>query len=180
MPIYKVIHRESPGFSNTELPKYHDDEALDTVIGYCQDAAKTEGKYIGGYGVNAAQAALEMNLLAWAHGADHGLRLRHWILAFRQDEVRQFGDRIYPVLNQIAQQAAAYYGYQYQIIYAIHMDWAHPHIHFVMNTVNFVTGRKYPGDKADYYAYQKYLGELLRPFDLHVIAVSDDGERTDF
>ena len=120
-----------------------------------------------------------MNLLAWAYGADKGLRLRHWILAFSSDEVKQFGSNVYPMLDHIARQAAAYYGSQYQIIYAVHMDRDHPHIHFVMNTVNYATGRKYPGDKADYYAYQKYLGKILHPYGLYVMTVSDDGNRSD-
>ena len=180
MPVFKVIYRPGPYVTDTGLPKYHDDEALETVISYCQDAAKTGGQYIGGFGVNVAQAAYEMDLLAWAYGADKGLRLRHWILAFSQDEVRQFGSSVYPMLDHIARQAAAYYGSQYQIIYAVHMDWDHPHVHFVMNTVSYVTGRKYPGDKADYYAYQKYLGETLHPYGLYVMAVSDDGNRSDF
>ena len=150
MPVFKVIYRPGPYVTDTGLPKYHDDEALEMVISYCQDTAKTGGQYIGGFGVNVAQAACEMNLLAWAYGADKGLRLRHWILAFSSDEVKQFGSNVYPMLDHIARQAAAYYGSQYQIIYAVHMDRDHPHIHFVMNTVNYVTGRKYPGDKADY------------------------------
>src|SRR5699024_12840700 len=42
-----------------------------------------------------------------------------WILAFSRDEVKQFGSTVYPMLDHIARQAAAYYGSQYQIIYAI-------------------------------------------------------------
>ncbi len=180
MALFKVIYRPGPYIMDTGVSKYHDDEALETVINYCQDEAKTDGQYIGGFGVNIAQAAHEMDLLAWAYGANKGLRLRHWILAFSRDEVRQFGSNVYPTLEHIARQAAAYYGNQYQIIYAVHMDHDHPHIHFVMNTVNYVTGRKYPGDKADYYAYQKRLQEILLPYGLYVMAVSDDGKRADF
>ena len=82
MPVFKVIYRPGPYVTDTGLPKYHDDEALETVINYCQDTAKTGGQYIGGFGVNVAQAAYEMDLLSRAYGADKGLRLRHWILAF--------------------------------------------------------------------------------------------------
>ena len=68
MPVFKVIYRPGPYVTDTGLPKYHDDEALEMVISYCQDAAKTGGQYIGGFGVDVAQAAYEMNLLAWAYG----------------------------------------------------------------------------------------------------------------
>ena len=180
MPVFKVIYRPGPYVTDTGLPKSHIEEARGTFLDYCHNTAKTGGHYIGGFGVNVVQAAYEMNLLAWTYGANKGLRLRHWILAFSSDEVKQFGSNVYPMLEHIARQAAAYYGSQYQIIYAVHMDQDNPHIHFVMNTVNYVTGRKYPGDKADYYAYQKYLGETLHPYGLYVMAVSDDGNRSDF
>ena len=88
--------------------------------------------------------------------------------------------QLVPAALDIARQAAAYYGSQYQIIYAVHMARDHPHIHFVMNTVSYVTGRKYPGDKADYYAYQKHLKDTLHPYGLYMMAVSDDGNRSDF
>lgn len=136
--------------------------------------------YIGGYGVNIAQAAYKMDLLAWSYGADKGLRLHHWILAFIQDEVRQFEGSIYPALNHIAKQAASYYRGQYQIVYAVHMDRNYPHIHFVMSTVNYATGRKYLENKADYYDYQNFLREVLVPYGMCLLTVSDDGNRSEF
>ena len=157
MPVFKVIYRPGPYVTDTGLPKYHDDEALEMVISYCQDTAKTGGQYIGGFGVNVAQAAYEMNLLAWTYGANKGLRLRHWILAFSSDKVKQFGSNVYPMLDHIARQAAAYYGSQYQIIYAIHMDRDHPHIHFVMNTVSFEDGKKYSDGLVGFQRVKDFL-----------------------
>ena len=180
MPIFKVIHRSNSYIADTGMHKYHDDKALETVINYCQDSSKTGGMYVGGYGINIEHAAYEMHLLAWSYGADKGLRLRHWILAFTKDEVRQFGSSIYPALDCIAKQAASYYRGQYQIVYAVHMDRNHPHIHFVMSTVNYATGRKYLGNKADYYGYQNFLREVLVPYGMRLLTVSDDGNRSEF
>lgn len=116
MPIFKVIHRSNSYIADTGMHKYHDDKALETVINYCQDSSKTGGMYVGGYGINIEHAAYEMDLLAWSYGADKGLRLRHWILSFTKDELRQFGSSIYSALNHIAKQAASYYSMEDYVI----------------------------------------------------------------
>lgn len=146
MPVLKVICRqEERYFAQTGFPKYHDDEALETVISYCRDPAKTADDLTGGLGVKVDQAAYEMDRLAWAYGKNCGLRLRHWVLSFSHKELKRFRSSALDILKKFAWYAAAYYGYQYQIIYAIHTDTDCPHIHFVMNTVSYTTGQKYGG-----------------------------------
>ena len=161
MAALKVICKQN-SYDIIGLPKYHDDEALETVIGYCMDPAKTAKGLTGGFNVYVPQAAYEMRQLSWACGKDSGLRLRHWILSFSPQEAKRLGRRVYEELNKIAYYAAAYYQYEYQIIYAIHEDKQHPHIHFVQNTVSFRTGKKYDGSYADYFGYLKYLSTFLR------------------
>ena len=68
----------------------------------------------------------------------------------------------------IATRAIRYYEQQYQILAAVHEDRPHIHIHFVMNTLNYRTGKKYPGDRADYYGFLAYLGKILKPYGLKV------------
>ena len=178
MPVFKVIYRPGPYVTDTGLPKYHDDEALETVINYCQDTAKTGGQYIGGFGVNVAQAAYEMDLLAWAYGKDHGLRLRHWILSFTPKEVKRLCRRDYFGLQKAAWYAASYYGWQYQIVYALHTDAEHVHVHFVMNTVNYQTGLKYEGKRQDYMAYQRYLAEFFEEYGLNLTVIPSSGRES--
>lgn len=172
MPVFKVIHRVDPYFAQRGLSKYHDSEALDAVISYCTRINKA--CLVGGIGIYVPNAAYEMERLAQAYGKNDGLRLRHWILSFSKEEVRSIPRKDLPViLHRYAYYAAKYYGHQYQIIFAVHLNTDEPHIHFVMNTVNYLTGRKYPGDKADYYAYQQYLQEFFREQGMTLIPVAD-------
>ena len=150
--------------SVTGCHKYHDAEALDAVITYCLQEQKTCSSMVGGFGINIGQAAYEMKRLAAAFGKGKGLHLRHMILSFSETEVKWLGTDAPGEIYKIAAYTAQYYADQYQILFAVHEDSAHYHIHFVMNTVSFITGKKYRGDKADYYAFQRYLGDFLKEY----------------
>ena len=176
MPVLKVICHQDPRFARMSVPKYHDDEALESVISYCQDFNKTATELVGGFGINVSQAAYEMDLLAHAYGKQKGLRLRHWILSFTDEEVRKvkrIDRKVYPELKKFAWYAAAYYGSQYQIVFAVHTDSHCPHIHFVMNTVSYRTGLKYDGKKRDYFDYRQYLSAFFAQYGMQVIPVPD-------
>ena len=164
MPLLKVICQHDPYFAQLGQIKYHDETARKNVIDYCLQPDKTSPELIGGIGVNIGQATYEMTRLAQAYGKDSGLRLRHWILSFSPQEARRFRKRKYEMLKNIAWYAAEYYGNEYQTIFAVHTDGECPHIHFVMNTVNFVTGSKYGGKKKDYFQYQKYLSDFFERY----------------
>lgn len=161
MATLKVIYKQDP-YAETDQPKYHDDEAIDTVSNYCMNPKKTEDGLVGGFNVNICQAAYEMNKLSWAFGKDNGLRLRHWILSFNPQEARRYRTCMDNEMKKIAWYAAAYYGSDYQIVYAIHKNRQSTHIHFVMNTVSFHTGKKYNGSHEDYFNYLNYLSVFLR------------------
>lgn len=42
-----------------------------------------------------------------------------------------------------------------------------------MNTVSYLTGRKYDGSQADYYGFQSHLNRVLEPYGLYLITVKD-------
>lgn len=180
MPVLKIICRENKTWTNqTGVPKYHDDSALEDVISYCIQPNKTPHGFVGGFGVNLNQPAFEMERLAKAYGKKSGLRLRHMILSFSREETKRFRKRALDNLKKIADYAAQYYGIEYQIIYAIHEDTDHYHIHFVMNTVSFRNGAKYRGDKGDYYHFQEYLRIFLREYYGLPLRVCSDGEEAE-
>lgn len=172
MPVLKVICQEHPHFSQNDVGKYKDDNALHDVIAYCGRADKA--CCVGGIGVYPPNAVYEMERLARAYGKDQGVRLRHWVLSFSRDELKRIGKKALPAfIYNVGWYAASYYGHQYQIIFAIHMDTENPHIHFVMNTVNYRTGKKYPMDKEDYYRYQQYLRDFLHGYGMALIPAAD-------
>ena len=121
-------------------------------------------------------AAYEMELLAKLFHNDQGVRLRHWTIAFAEYELcglerRHHCDCI-TALYRLGAQLSAYYKDQYQIIYAIH-GGEHPHLHFVMNTVSYVDGKKFSGSKADYYQYEKYAKRVAHYYGLTLYTAKD-------
>lgn len=163
-----MICKETPYFKENGLGKYKDDDALHDVISYCTQSSKA--CYVDGIAVYAPDAIFEMERLAKAYGKDSGLRLRHWVLSFSAQEIKGIRKAQLPeVIHRFGWYAANYYGWQYQILFAVHLDNNNPHIHFVMNTVNYLTGKKYPGNKGDFYAYQKYLQDFFSEFGMVVV-----------
>lgn len=63
--------------------------------------------------------------------------------------------------NQIAYRLALWYSNKYQILWAVHEDTDNIHIHFVMNTTSYLDGRKYRGEKYDYYEFRAYVAKIL-------------------
>lgn len=153
-----------------EREKYHDDRALHDVISYCAQADKTEG-LVGAMGVspNPDWAIMQMQIVQSCFGKRDGVPLRHFVISFGE------WDQIQPLSAfALGQKIAEYYGWQYQIIFGVHTDTENLHIHFVMNTVSYIDGKKYPGDKRDYYEFLQYANETVKPYHTYVRAASSE------
>lgn len=150
MATYKVIH--SPG-------KYQDASSYQDVIEYCMNPEKTPSNFIGGRNIDTDHAAEEMETVSEVFGKTDKTKVRHFILSFSPTENMTPAE-----VAEVADQVAGHYSDRYQIIYAVHEDTDHPHAHFVMNHISFRDGRHYHGTKQDYYAFQKHIKEVLRPY----------------
>ena len=167
MPVLKIKTQVHPDFAVSQ-GKYHDEQAIMDVADYVLRSDKAPSQLAGGIAMNPLLAKEQFGIVAQAYGKDFGVRLRHMILSFGPNEQISLIDA-----KNIAYQAAAYYGGQYQILWGCHTDGSCLHIHFVMNTVSYLTGRKYDGSKADYYGFQSHLNRVLEPYGLYLITVKD-------
>lgn len=123
MPVIILIQNEYP-----------DKGSLSRVLNYV-----LRSDLIGGYGVNPDYALKQMCLVKRAFHKEDGVQLKHFIISFSAYELSQIGfDEILELGFQIGQLFQ-----EYQMVYAIHLDTNHVHLHMVMNTVSFMTGRKY-------------------------------------
>ena len=160
MAVFKVI----------SVPqKYADEDAYADLIHYCIRPMKTPGNFIDGFGVLPQLAAEQMQIVSHAYRQDHGIRLRHWIISFERNELPDAWHA-----NQFAQMACRFYADTYQIVYSVHEDAAHLHIHFVMNMISYLDGKRYAGKKKDFYDYQNYLQGVAEMFGTYIIRVKDD------
>ena len=142
--------------------KYKDDSALRDTINYILNPAKVpEGCVILRGVTSASTAAQQMDILAQAYGKNKGTRLRHFILSFDADENVDAQTAF-----EVGWRLSDYYAGQYQLVGAVHQNTDHLHIHFVMNTVGAIDGKKYSGKKKDYYDFGKYVRAVLSEYDL--------------
>ena len=148
--------------------KYTDELAYQQLLDYIMRSDKTPDHYIGGFAVHPQYAAEEMQLVSQAYHQDRGVRLRHWIISFEKDEIRDAWHA-----NQFAQQVCWFYAERYQILYSVHEDAQNIHIHFVMNMISFQDGTRYTGKKKDYYDFLRYLNDIAALFGTYVYPVKD-------
>lgn len=136
MPTIKILNAAG---------KYTDPQARQDVIAYICHPNKTPNHMIGGVQIDLQNIAQSMDAVAAQFGKNSGVRLRHLILSFHPKEVSSPS-----IFQLVANEVCTYIGREYQIAYAVHEDTAVPHIHFVFNTVSYVNGYKYRGNKEDH------------------------------
>lgn len=173
MALMKFITENASNSMYTE--KYKDNDAIRNVISYVCNLEKTDG-YIGGWAVDPCYAAYEMELLAKLFHNNQGVRLRHWIISFMDYELSKLRSQCHcdpmTALYRLGAYFSAYYKDRYQILYAVH-GGDQPHLHFVMNTVSYVDGKKFSGSKTDYYHYEKYAKGIARQVGMTLYTVKD-------
>lgn len=159
MATFKVKHGKG---------KYHDNAAYGALIAYITNPKKVRDEGVIGAAVIPEIAAQAMETVARAYHKEDGLKLRHSILSFDSKENVSF-----ETAKEIAQQTMDFYANQYQMVAAIHENTEQPHIHFLMNTINYHNGSKYRGTKKDYYDSIKHIQKLTERHGIHTIPVKD-------
>ena len=162
MATFKVIGKGEDG-------KYFDNDAFNDVINYVFSDYKIPHKCIGGYGVHIENAAEQMEIVTSVYNKNSGVRLRHFIISFSDADCISL-----PEAYQIADAAARYFADRHQIIFAIHEDTFHLHIHFVMNQVSYIDGLKYSGKKSEHYDFIYYMWNVCSQYGIDFIPVSDE------
>ncbi len=101
--------------------------------------------------------------------AKGGRRIYHEVLGFREEEFERMW-RNYGLIYQIAVECAKkYYSMGHQVVFAIHhapkdgqMGNKGVHIHFVVNTINFMTGKKWHTGFRQSYARERGFNQNMR------------------
>ena len=140
--------------------KYYEDHAKEDVIRYILNPFKAK-RYVGAYGVNINCPAESMKLISEQFGKTNGVQLRHFIISFYPNELTDPA-----IANEIAKQFMLFFASEYQVIYAVHEDRLHIHIHIVINSVSYLDGHRYYGTRAEFKSMQKYMHGVLRKYSI--------------
>lgn len=140
MPVIKFVNE-----------KYTSFKAMENLIHYIMAAKKTPNRIIGAiavYPLEEAAIVRHFKQTQVLHRNQKKNRALHIVLSFSPEESQWLTFKDY---GKIGYSVANYYGKaNHQVVFALHEDTDNPHIHFVINTVNNLTGRKYHQQHKDY------------------------------
>ena len=136
--------------------KYRDMEAKEYVTTYILNPYKMPHRYCGYMRINPRDIAESMMSVSAKFHKENGVQLRHFIISFSPDELRDFR-----IAWEIGYLAMGFFGREYQGVYAVHEKPENPHIHIVTNSVSYIDGHRYGGTKKEFYNMMNYLKSVL-------------------
>lgn len=138
-------------------------QAMRDVMDYAMNDAKTEKQlYITGLQCDLRDARNEMALLKRRHHKEDKILAFHGYQSFKPGEVTP------DIAHEIGVKLAEELWPDHQVIVATHLDKAHIHNHFVLNSVS-LTGRKFYSNKTSYKEMRIASDRLCKQYGLSVI-----------
>ncbi len=131
------------------IPKnpYDSDTALENVITYISDPAKTCG-FVGAWNMLTEDCCKQTMAVNRYFDDRTSKNVIHFILSFSQDEYISFIDALYSAYD-ICKLLP-----EYQIAFGVHINTDNLHIHFAMNPISLIDGHKY------YFSYPRLYSFL--------------------
>lgn len=118
--------------------------------------------YYGGINIDPLNAFNEMMYVKKYFRKTAGRLVRHFIVS---PEAKDF---LPQELYYLAYRISLYYSNKYQIMFSVHENTNHLHIHFVINTVSFLDGKMFSEGPADHYRFRQYVLNLIDELDRDV------------
>lgn len=165
-PVHDSLKRLVDYAGNSEKTKYR---GLYQALHYAENKEKTVIKdelfyFVTGIGCNAQTAYEEMTAVKRLFGKTGGNVAYHGYQSFSPGEVTP--EQCHSIGVRLAKKL---WGKSYQVLVATHLDRDHLHNHFLINSVSFVTGKKFNDDMRAYYRMRESSDALCREYELSVI-----------
>ena len=132
------------------------DLALYNLCNYITDFEKTRG-FIGGRGLRPAFAYEDMKEGQELWNKAFGRRAHHIVLCFSDAECITADEA-----KEIGMEVAAWFFPGWPVLFGVHTQQAHLHIHFAISSVNLETGRKLHLDFGDMCSLQVRVYKLMQ------------------
>ena len=145
-----------------EYDKYED---LEHVINYVNN--KKRADYIGGQNIllgDSIEQAMAVNNFFYNETKRKAF---HFAISFDDDEV-MIAQHLYEEGYNICALLP-----EYQIIFAIHQETGHIHMHFAINPISLCTGRKLCFDNTTFYGFVNGVREIFKQYDVKIGVIWD-------
>jgi len=142
--------------------------ALKRVLTYISNEAKTNSSLVGGHNCDAQNAFSQFMITKNLHHNTTGRQYIHFTQSFAPY------DRVTPeILKKIADELLLHPAFNgYQVAYPVHTDKEHLHTHFVLNTVNTETGKKWRQSKDELQELKDFSDSLCEKYGLIITQVN--------
>ena len=146
-------------------------QGVGAAILYAADPGKTEEqRYVSGVNCLPETALAEMNATKRQYGKEGGIVAFHGYQAFAPGEADP--ETAHEIGVALAREL---WGARFEVVVATHLDKAHLHNHFVINSVSFADGRRFHRDTACYRAMRGASDRLCRGRGLSVVDRPEPG-----
>lgn len=135
---------------------------LKKTLNYICKEEKTKNKLITGKDCRSDNAYEEMMAIKNMFNKTKGREKLHFVQAFSPNDPVN-----YEMAHEIALKIANKFK-EFQVVVATHQDTEHIHSHFVINTVNFNTGKKIQFSNKDLDMLKQYSNKLCEEYGLSI------------
>lgn len=140
---------------------------LKRAINYITRSDKTTEELIYCKDCNINNVIEQFNYIKELYNKTDGRQYYHFIQSFSPDDKLD-----YELANKIGKKICEYFK-DYQIIMTTHKDKNYIHNHFIMNSVNMQTGKKYQQSAKDLEKIKKLSNELCKQYGLKQINLNN-------
>ena len=143
-------------------------EQLRDVMDYVIEEEKTERQlYVTGLHCDPWDARSRMIETKKFYGKEGGIIAYHAYQSFAETHENVSAELAHQIGIQTAQEL---WGERFQVVVATHLNTAHPHNHFVLNSVSFLDGKRYYDNKTTYRHFREVSDRICQEHGLHVIS----------
>ena len=149
-PVIKILNKY-----------YSKDNDIRNLMAYIAGEGREKDKqkvvYISAAGLKRKyeKAGVQIIKTQKAFGKNQGRRVYHMIVSF-PEEVKDL-----QYVKHSAKAVAAEIFKRHQVFYGIHASTENLHIHFAINAVSYIDGRKWHMNKTEFEGFREYLIQLL-------------------
>ncbi len=152
-----VEYAKNPEKTDARIWSTEEQQGLRDVMEYAVASSKTEKRlFVSGVNCDPVTAREQMMTTKEYWRKTNGVIAYHAYQSFKPGEVTP--EQAHEIGVKLAQEL---WGSRFQAVVATHLDKAHIHNHFVLNSVSFTDGKKWEADFKDYYGGLRATSDRL-------------------
>lgn len=148
-------------------PSPYAENYIASKIAYILRPEAILSNYWGGYGFvkgNINEVIQQFYTVRDLYHKSNYIPLRHFILSF--DPFYEYDITPFQAYHIGKEICKIFANAQYQVIFSVHEDKSHLHIHILLNTVDLTNGTLYNCDMYNFHAIREHISFILKTYHL--------------